>query len=161
MLKSESLIALGLMGLSAYFMWHALTLPVGWVESQGPGGGAFPFWLSLVILVCAAAILLRSARLPASSVPFFDPDTIGQVASVVGALFVAILLMPVVGTYLALPAFLVWYLRFFGRHSWGLTLAIVVGTVLVLFFFFEVALRILMPKGITEPLFIPLYKIFF
>jgi hypothetical protein len=36
-----------------------------------------------------------------------------------------------------------------------------VGTALVLFFFFEVTLRTLLPKGITEPLFIPLYQIFF
>ena len=31
----------------------------------------------------------------------------------------------------------------------------------VLFFFFEVTLRTLLPKGITEPLFCPLYQIFF
>jgi putative tricarboxylic transport membrane protein len=61
----------------------------------------------------------------------------------------------------ALPLFLVWYLRFFGRHGWGLTLILALATPLVVFFFFEVALRILMPKGVTEPLFIPLYRIFF
>jgi hypothetical protein len=30
-----------------------------------------------------------------------------------------------------------------------------------LFFFFEVTLRILLPKGVTEPLFFPLYATFF
>ena len=69
--------------------------------------------------------------------------------------------MPVLGTYIALPAFLIWYLRYFGRHGWPLTIYMVVGTVLTLFFVFEVTLRILMPKGITEPLFIPLYQMFF
>lgn len=37
MLKAESYIALGLMGLAAYFMWHATVLPIGWAEGSGPG----------------------------------------------------------------------------------------------------------------------------
>jgi putative tricarboxylic transport membrane protein len=61
----------------------------------------------------------------------------------------------------ALPLFMVWYLRFFGRNSWLLTMILTLATPVVLFFFFEVALRILLPKGITEPLFIPLYATFF
>ena len=31
----------------------------------------------------------------------------------------------------------------------------------VIFYFFEITLKIILPKGITEPLFIPLYKMFF
>ena len=30
----------------------------------------------------------------------------------------------------------------------------------VIFYFFEITLKIILPKGITEPLFLPLYKIF-
>jgi hypothetical protein len=77
------------------------------------------------------------------------------------ALFIAVALMPVLGTYVALPAFMVWYLKVVGRHGWRLTITLVIGTILVLFFFFEVTLRILLPKGMTEPLFIPLYQMFF
>lgn len=161
MLKSESLIALGLMGLSAYFMFHAVALPIGWVEGEGPGGGAFPFWLSLGMFLAATGIFVRAIRGPVPAVPFFDPDMLTAVASVTVALVFTIALMPVIGTYLAAPAFLVWYLRFFGGHTWRLTAIMVVGTVLTLFFFFEVTLRILMPKGLTEPLFIPLYQLFF
>jgi Na+/glutamate symporter len=161
MLKSESIIALGLMGLSGYFMAHATVLPIGWVEGQGPGGGSFPFWLSLVMFLASAGILVRSLRTSGSDEPFFDPDMLGQVASVTLALFIAVALMPVLGTYVALPAFMVWYLKVVGRHGWRLTITLVIGTILVLFFFFEVTLRILLPKGMTEPLFIPLYQMFF
>lgn len=161
MLKSESLIALGLMGLSAYFMWHATVLPIGWVEGQGPGGGAFPFWLSAIMFVCAAATLVRSLGAAPSGRPFFDPDTRTAVLSVTAALLTVIVLMGWLGTYVAIPAFIVWYVRFFGRHTWTLAISLAVGTALVLFFFFEVTLRTLLPKGITEPLFVPLYQIFF
>jgi putative tricarboxylic transport membrane protein len=34
-------------------------------------------------------------------------------------------------------------------------------TPVALFFFFEVTLRILLPKGVTEPWFYPLYATFF
>ncbi len=40
------------------------------------------------------------------------------------------------------------------------TLAIAIGLPVVLFFFFDVAMRIVLPKGYLEPLFIPLYDIF-
>lgn len=161
MLKADSLVALVLMGFSIYCMWHATVLPIGWIEGAGPGGGAFPFWLSLLMLLASGGVLVRALLSAAPLQPFFDPDTVSQVALVTAALIVTIVLMSILGSYIAIPAFMIWYLRFFGGHSWRLTAALVIGTVLTLFFFFEVVLRILMPKGVTEPLFLPLYQMFF
>ncbi|ABV92961.1 conserved hypothetical protein [Dinoroseobacter shibae DFL 12 = DSM 16493] len=161
MLKAESVIAMGLMGLSVYFMYHALVLPIGWVEFAGPGGGAFPFWLSGIMLLASGAILIRSLRSAAPSEPFFDPDTRRAVLSVCIALVVTIALLPIVGAYVAIPLFMIWYLAIYGGHGWKLTAILSVSVPTFLFFFFEVTLKILLPKGITEPLFIPLYAIFF
>jgi len=47
-----------------------------------------------------------------------------------------------------------------GRHSWWATLSISIGLVVASFFFFDIAMRIVLPKGLSEPLFIPLYDIF-
>jgi hypothetical protein len=47
-----------------------------------------------------------------------------------------------------------------GGHRWPLSVAVSVITPVVSFFFFEIALRITLPKGYTEPLFYPLYDIF-
>lgn len=160
MLKAESLIALALMGLAAYFMWHATVLPILWVEGQGPGGGAFPFWLSAVMGLCATGIFVKSLNSP-NAQRFFYGGTIRAVISVTLALVVTIGLIHIVGIYVAVPLFMLWYLRFFGGHGWVLTGLLIVGTELFLFFFFEVTLRILLPKGITEPLFYPLYAMFF
>ncbi len=161
-LKADSLIALGLMALAIYFMVHAARLPIGWDAARGPGGGAFPFWLSLIIFLAAGGILVRSVLLEGRpKQDFFDRDMLPSVIGATVALAVTIALMPVIGTYLALPLFMVWYLRFFGRNGWLLTAILALATPVVLFFFFEVALRILLPKGLTEPLFIPLYRTFF
>ena len=161
MLKAESLIALALMGLSAYFMWHATVLPIWWVEEQGPGGGAFPFWLSLGMGLCAAAIFVRSLGETAETDSFFYGGSLRALASVTVALIVTIALVDFAGAYIALGLFMIWYLRFFGGHGWTLTGLLTGGTLLFLFFFFEVTLKILLPKGFTEPLFLPLYAIFF
>lgn len=161
MLKADSIIAMGLMGLSVYFMVHALVLPIGWVEYEGPGGGAFPFWLSLVMLLAAGGVLVRSVRSEAPSEPFFDPETRKSVFAVSVAVVATIAALPLVGAYVAIPLFLLWYLRIFGGHTWRLTGILTVSVPIVLFFFFEVTLKILLPKGVTEPLFIPLYAAFF
>jgi len=70
-------------------------------------------------------------------------------------------LTPVLGAYVTIPAFLVGYCRYLGRQSWKVAVSIAACTILFMFFFFEVALKILLLKGVTEPLFIPLYAIFF
>ncbi|MGY6632336.1 MAG: tripartite tricarboxylate transporter TctB family protein [Alkalilacustris sp.] len=162
--KAESLIAMGMMALAGYFMWHAAQLPIGWDGRRGPGGGAFGFWLSVIMLLASTGVLVRTVlaevRLPDPR-PFFEPGMLGPVLAVTLALTLCIALMSVVGTYVAVPLFMLWYLRFFGRNSWAVTLPLVIGTPVVLFFFFEVALLILLPKGVTEPLFFPLYAIFF
>jgi len=163
MLTADRVIAAALMGLSAYFMWHATELPIGWNgKTGGPGGGAFPFWLSAILFVAAGGIVLRSLRgNDDDGDTFFDQDTMRQVALVTIALVVTVALMPWAGAYVALPLFLFWYLKVFGKHGWTLTLILTIATPVFVFFFFEVTLKILLPKGFTEPFFIPLYARFF
>ena len=163
MLTADRVIAAALMALSAYFMWHASALPIGWNGmTGGPGGGAFPFWLSAIMFVTAGGILIRSYRGNSNHEgTFFDPEMLRSVALVTLALIIVVALMPWVGAYVAIPLFLFWYLKVFGKHGWVLTMVLTMGTPVFLFFFFEVTLKILLPKGITEPLFIPLYAKFF
>ncbi len=162
MLTADRVIALGIIALSIYFMIHATALPIGWNgQTGGPGGGAFPFWLSLVMALCAGGVLIRSLREDDTLVPFFDPETIRAVLAVAVALCATIALIPLVGAYVAIAGFVFWYLRVFGGHGWTLTAILTTLTPVFLFFFFEVTLKILLPKGWTEPLFIPLYATFF
>ena len=163
MLTADRVIAAGIMLMSLYFMWHARELPIGWTgETGGPGGGAFPFWLSMIMFACAGGILLRSFRDQyVSAQPFFDAETMSWVIAVTIALTITVGLMPWLGAYIALPLFMFWYLKIFGKHGWILTLLLSLGIPIFLFFFFEVTLKILLPKGITQPLFVPLYAMFF
>ena len=127
MRQAELVLAL-IMGLvSASLMWKSAELPVGWIPDRGPGGGAFPFWLSAGMLVCCIWILIRWVRNPtgvaADDRPYFAPETRNQVIVVTIALAVMIGLVHIIGVYGAVPLFLVFYLRVLGRHGWGLTAA--------------------------------------
>jgi hypothetical protein len=162
MLTADRIIAGAIMALSAYFMWHAMVLPIGWNGATGgPGGGAFPFWLSLVMALAAGGVLLRSFKPAAKASFWFDSSMLRPILMVTASLVVTIALIPIAGAYIALPLFLLWYLKAFGGHGWVLTVSLVIATPVFLFFFFEVTLKILLPKGFTEPLFFPLYTMFF
>lgn len=164
MRRAEIVTAVLMAAFSIYLMWKSAELPIGWIPDEGPGGGAFSFWLSAVMLVCCVWIAInwvRRASPPSrSDAPFMDGFARSKFVLVGGGVTAMIGLVHFVGMYGAIPAFLVYYLRFLGRHSWLTTLAIALGAPMVTFFFFDVALRIVLPKGYLEPLFYPLYDIF-
>ncbi|MFQ5468461.1 MAG: tripartite tricarboxylate transporter TctB family protein [Kiloniellaceae bacterium] len=163
MRMAELVMALVLAIFSLYFMWKSAELPIGWIPNEGPGGGAFPFWLAFGMLLCCVAIVVRwitrSSPPSRSREPFMDRQTLKLFAIVAGSLTVMIGLVHIIGIYGSVPLYLIFYLRFFGRHKWLTTGVLALTTPVATFLFFEIALNITLPKGLTEPLFYPLYDI--
>ena len=162
---AELLMAIMMGIFSIYLMVKSAELPIGWIDGEGPGGGAWPFWLSTVMLISCLGILFNWFRkhgpIATSDKVYIEPHVLVDVAAVAISLIITVALFSFVGIYGALPLFLIFYLRFLGKHSWRLTSALSVGIPIVIFYFFEITLKIILPKGITEPLFLPLYKMFF
>ena len=160
---AELVAAVVLAVLSLYIMWKSAELPIGWIKGEGPGGGAFPFWLAAGMLACCVAIIVRWALRKSppsrSEEPFLDGLARKQLLVVGGSLTAMIALVHVVGVYGSVPLFLIFYMRFLGGHRWAATGAVAIGTPVVSFLFFEIALNITLPKGFSEPLFYPLYDI--
>ena len=90
MRRAELIMAVVLAIFSAYLMWKSAELPIGWIPDEGPGGGAFPFWLSAGMLLSSLWIILRWFRRVTpqsrSSEPFFDSQSAMLIGLVVGAL---------------------------------------------------------------------------
>ena len=67
-----ALASIGLMVKSA-------ELNIGWIEGRGPGSGAWPFWLSLGMLLASLATLvrwfLRATPESRSTEPYMTKDT--------------------------------------------------------------------------------------
>jgi len=153
--------------LSGYLMWKSAELEIGYLRGEGPGGGAWPFWLSAIMLICCAVIAFnwfrRTSPPSRSEEVFLDSYGKRMLVLVGGGLFVFIGLVNIISMYGAIAVFLLYYLKFLGRHSWALTLPMVLGLPAAFFFFFEGLMRITMPKGLsfTEPFFNVLYKIIY
>ena len=59
---AELLMAI-LMGIfSIYLMVKSTELEIGWIDQEGPGGGAWPFWLSAIMLISCLGILFNWFR---------------------------------------------------------------------------------------------------
>ena len=161
--------------LSVYLMWKSGEPPswnpdvgrfanIGMIEGEGPGSGFWPFWLSLAMLACCVwtGINWYRRKTPASNSgePYLDGHARRTLFLVGIGLLGFLALIHLAGFYGAMLAFMFYYIRFLGRHRWRTTLAVAVGVTVFSFFFFDIAMRIVLPKGYLEPLFIPLYDIF-
>ncbi len=161
---AELVTAVALAILSVYLMWKSAELPIGWIPGSGPGGGAFPFWLSAGMLVSTLWIIVRwvrrSSPVARSTETYMDGRTLklfivgaGSLTALVGATYL-------IGIYGAVPLYLAFYMRYMGQLRWTTIAAVAIPAPIFTFFFFEIALHITLPKGLTEPLFYPLYAIF-
>lgn len=161
---AELLMAIAMAIFSIYLMVKSAELPVGWIPDEGPGGGAFPFWLALGMLLCCIWIIinwLRKSSPPSQSdEAFLSKSAVRLVLATAGSLAVMIGLIHIIGVYGATPLFMIFYMRVIGGHSWSLTLLIAFLVPVLTFLFFEAVLTITLPKGYLEPLFYPLYDIF-
>jgi hypothetical protein len=154
-----------LMGVfSLYLMYKSAELPIGWIPDEGPGGGAWPFWLSVMMLLSCVGIIVnwvrRKGPIAVSEQTYIERGVLIEVGLVALALIVTVGLFSLIGVYGALPLFLLFYLRFLGNHSWRFSVSFSLLIPIATFFFFEITLKITLPKGVTEPLFYPLYRIF-
>lgn len=156
-------MALVMAAFSVYLMIKSAELPIGWIPDSGPGGGAFPFWLSLGMLLSSLWTLVRWVRrtspFSTSDVPYLDRGALMIFLTVAGSIVVMVALIHVVGIYVSVPLFLLFYMKVLGRHSWLLCGAWAVLSPIAIFLFFELALSITLPKGITEPAFYPIYDL--
>jgi putative tricarboxylic transport membrane protein len=157
-MRRGELITAGVLAvLSIYLMWKSTDLNVGYIRGEGPGGGAWPFWLSGIMLICTILIAINALRRTSppsqSNEPVLDAEGRKMLLQVFGGIFGFVALIGIISMYGAMLVFLFYYLWFLGRHSLRLSLIISITTPVVFFFFFEALMRVTLPKGLgfTEP----------
>ncbi len=165
MRRAELVMGIVMGVFSLYLMWKSAELPIGWIPGEGPGGGAWPFWLAVGMLLCCIVIVIRWAKRMTpesrSEEVYMDSRAVRLFLLNAGALTAMIGLFHIVGAYGAIPLFLIFYLRYMGRHSWRLTGTFAAVTPVVTFLFFEIALQKTLPKGFTDPWFEPIFAFFY
>lgn len=161
MRRAELITAVLMAVFSGYLMWKSAELPIGWIEDEGPGGGFWPFWLAACMFGSCLWIIVnwmrRTTPPSQSEEEFLDAYAMKKFILVGGGVTAMIGLVHVIGMHLALCVFFIYYIRFLGRHSWRTTLAISLPAPVVVFLFFDLALRKFLPTGLIEPLYLPIY----
>lgn len=150
---------------SIALMVKSAELRIGWVSGRGPGSGAWPFWLATGMLLSTLAIIYRWFNKTTAESRNYEPYMTRQTMMIVGISAGSIVFLLVathlVGIYIALFFFLMFYLKFVGRHTWLLTSLMMVLVPIFVFCLFEWALKIPLPKSISEPLFYPIYDLMY
>jgi hypothetical protein len=140
-------------------MWKSTELEIGYIRGEGPGGGAWPFWLSAIMLLCTVLIAINAVRRTSppsqSDEPVLDAEGRKSIMLAFGGIFVFVALVGIISMYGAMMCFLFYYLWFLGRHTLWVSLLISILLPITFFFFFEALMRITLPKGMqfTEPFF--------
>ena len=163
--QAELLMAV-FMGLcSIGLMVKSAELNIGWVPERGPGAGAWPFWLSTGMLICCVWTVVRWFRriTPESrnTRHYMTRESVVIVGTSAGAILFLLGATHFIGLYAALFLFLLFYLKYLGRHKWSTTMILTVAIPVLIFCLFEWALKIPLPKAITEPLFYPIYDLMY
>lgn len=161
----ELLVAIVLALLSIGLMVKSTELNIGWVRGLGPGSGAWPFWLSAGMLICSLWTIVRWYRgvtpesrsselfVTARGMRIIVPTLLGLLGLLIGT--------HIIGVYFSIALFMIFFVRIMGRHSWITTTGLLVGMPVVMFMFFEWALKVPLPKGYSEPLFYPIYDLMY
>jgi putative tricarboxylic transport membrane protein len=167
-MRNGEIITAGILALlSMYLMYKASANGIGFIPGTGPAGGFWPFWLATGMLISTGFIALnwyrRVSPQSRSEEPVLDAYGRKTLILVGGGIIGFVALVDIVSMYGAVAAFMLYYLKFLGRHSWTLTLPMVLVFPVGLFFFFEGVMRISMPSGMsfTDPVFTLLYDIIY
>lgn len=162
---AELVMAIFMALCSIGLMVKSAELNIGWVPERGPGAGAWPFWLSAGMLVCCLLTLYRWIRriTPESRNLnlYMTRETVVVVGTSAGAILFLLSATHFIGLYMSLMFFLLFYLRVIGRHTWKLTATLTISIPVFIFCLFEWALKIPLPKAITEPWFYPIYDLMY
>ena len=151
---AELLMGICMLLASLGLMWTVYSddLPIGWVKGVGPGAGMWPFWLSLGMALASRWTLVRwfQGVTPESrnEDPYIDPETIFMVGVTVAASFMLLFLSHIVGIYLSMMLFILIYVKGLGRHTWPLTISVMIGVPVAVYLLFEVALNKYLPRGL-------------
>ncbi len=167
-MRRAELIGAGVLALlSLYFMYKSAELDIGYIRGSGPGGGAWPFWLSAIMLISTAFIAFNAYRgtsVPSQNTePLLDAYAKKTLLTVGGGLIAFVALIDIISMYFAMMAFIFYYVRFLGKHSWTLTFILGFGLPIGFFVFFEGLMRVTMPKGMSflDPFYNVLYGIIY
>ncbi len=133
---------------SAAVMEGARRMPPS--NTFGPGAGFLPFWLGLLMAICAITLIVSVTRQPAtmgSKPPFPSGRPVIAILETIAGLAVFFLLLEPIGFLIATALFTAFLLRVVEGEGWVTTIGIGVANAIGLYIVFQVLLGAGLPKN--------------
>ena len=151
----EAIVALLFLVFGSGVMWDSWRIGARWGD-DGPQAGYFPFYVGLLIVISAVAILLAAARMPPDEAhePFV---TWGQLKMVLVIFIPTIVYVFLIdnpwysfGIYEPSVLFIALFMRVLGKYRWHSVAAVSIGIMFLFFLMFEIWFQVPLPKGPIE-----------
>ena len=138
-------------------LWNAYGIS-GFEALSAPG--TVPMATALVMVISAAILVLRTARLPRVTTETVLRDILPPVVMIFALFLLAYgLLLKPLGFLPTSALFLVAAIKLLGKRSWLWTLGISLGSLVLIWLIFRIVFTVLMPAGILpEAEFIQLFR---
>ena len=130
-------------------MIGSLQVGIDW-GLEGPKAGFFPFYVGVVILISSAINLIRTFADTKSDWVFASWSQLRSVMSVLLPTAVYVGALPYLGIYFTSTILIGSFMKYLGRYSWLVTLAVSIGVPLAIYFTFEKWFLVPLPKGPIE-----------
>lgn len=139
--------AILMVALSLFLLYSAYGIS-GFEALSAPG--TVPMATTLVMSIAAGMIALRTLRLPLISGETFMQQILPPVLIIMALLLISygILLKPL-GFLPVSALFLIISIKLLWRQGWGKTLAVALGSLLIIYIVFRIIFTVLMPAGIV------------
>lgn len=151
MRRADIITALALLAIGVVVLIEGLRLKVGWGYA-GPEPGLYLFLLALGLIGSSAytlvqTILLKTRSPLTESKPFVKKGGFIPVLKVAIPALGMVAIAQVIGLYLAGGLLLGFYMRWIGRHHWGLVLALGILLAIGSYLVFDKFFMIPLPRG--------------
>jgi hypothetical protein len=147
----ELLTALLLAAIGVLVIVDSLRVGAGWGD-EGPRSGYFPFYIGLALLASSLWVVLVQLRGWQRVQVFATRAELGRVLTVLWPLVVFVVLIKLLGIYVASAILIGWFMTRHGEHRAATRLAVALGVPLVFFLVFERWFVVPLPKGPLEAL---------
>ncbi len=149
--RSMELVVSGLfMLLACLVMYDSWRVGIGWAF-DGPQAGYFPFYIGVIMFISSAATFLINLLTKHPDLSnFVSRPALWLVLQVLVPAIVYVAIMYFIGIYVASFLFITFFMTWLGRYSIAKSVAVGFIIPFILFWVFEVAFLIPLPKGPLE-----------
>jgi putative tricarboxylic transport membrane protein len=148
-MRAADVATAGVLGLLAgIVIFDSLRLGIGW-GTDGPSSGFFPFWLALIALIACGLIAAKAAR-RRDTRTFVTRAQLVPVLQVLVPAVALVVVMEVLGLYVASALYVAGYMRWIGHHRWITVIVVSVAIPVATFVIFEQWFLVPLPKGPLE-----------